>query len=94
MLIKFLGGSSQAAMLLSAKENVVRAALPGRQDVTEFHWAYGQWLDESGFPVEMEFDPSDADFHHAVEMTAYKSAEAEPEPPLARSEFCTPVYVN
>ena len=57
MVIRHWNGLVEEAILLSAKRNLIRTAIPDRDDVVEFRCAGGHWLCEGDQPVEIDFDP-------------------------------------
>jgi len=57
LLIRYLNGLGQDAILLASMENRIRVAIPGRDDATEFLFIEGQWISEQMDPVEIEESP-------------------------------------
>ncbi len=54
LLIRYLNGNGQDAILLATKENRIRVAVPGRDDAMEFRFVEGHWISEALEPVEIE----------------------------------------
>lgn len=81
------------AVLLSATDGVIRAALEGAADASEFRRIGGTWVSEDGQPVRIEFEwerigmrpeLSEADFFCPPELAArvisrFESQEAAAE---------------
>jgi hypothetical protein len=57
LLIRYLNGYGQDAILLAAMENRIRVAAPGRDDAVEFRFVEGHWISEALEPVEIEESP-------------------------------------
>lgn len=62
LLIRYLNGLGQDAILLATMENRIRVAVPGRDDAMEFLFIEGQWISEKMEPVEIEESPEIEDF--------------------------------
>ena len=54
LLIQYLNGYRQDAILLATMENRIRVAEPGRDDAMEFRFLDGHWISEALEPVEIE----------------------------------------
>jgi hypothetical protein len=55
MLIHYLDGRQEPALLLAAGRDVVRVAIPGCDDSVEFRLHAGHWWSETSDPVDIEF---------------------------------------
>jgi hypothetical protein len=59
MFVHSLTGCSVQATLLTAGANILRVAVSGSDDISEYRWVSGQWLSEEDEPVALEFLESD-----------------------------------
>jgi len=69
--IKQANGQRVEGVLLAASKYCLRVMLPEESDITELRCEYGQWMLETGEPVELESliaDPSVDLSRFAVEM--------------------------
>jgi hypothetical protein len=57
LLIRYMNGYGQDAILLATMENRIRVAAPGRDDAMEFRYVEGHWISEGLEPVEIEESP-------------------------------------
>ncbi len=70
LAVRFADASVQLAIMLATIGNRVRAAVPGRDDAVEFRLKDGQWFDEAGNLVTIEFDLPDKAFAWLVQDSA------------------------
>ena len=57
LLIRYMNGYRQDAILLVTMENRIRIAAPGSDDAMEFRFVGGHWISEDLEPVEIEESP-------------------------------------
>ncbi len=78
-LVRYFDGSVDVAIVLAVIGSRLRLALPGREDVTEFQWANGQYVNETG-----EFVSVDLGHKEAVGWNPFeRGRSAAPEQSLA-----------
>ncbi len=62
LLIRSFDGFVRSAFLLAVMGARLRVALPDCGDTAEIRLVGGEWLDESGEPVEIDFEPAQEEF--------------------------------
>ena len=79
MTIKYANGTKMEAVIVTRRENTIRAAVKGGDDVVEFTDVNGTWVSEDCEPVQIEFswqrrerqiEYSEADFICPQELAA------------------------
>jgi hypothetical protein len=55
MTIRYAGGRTSEAVILSRTDDTMRVAIKGSDDVAEFISVDGAWMSENREPVEIEF---------------------------------------
>ena len=79
MTIKYANGTKIEAVIVTRRENTIRVALQGGDDVVEFTDVNGTWVSEDCEPVQIEFawqrrerqiEYSEADFVCPQELAA------------------------
>ena len=70
LIITFPDGSVKPAIAADMNGRRVRAFVPGCDDVVAFKLTLGQWFDEDGQAVAIQFGSTDEEFHSLVRHTA------------------------
>jgi hypothetical protein len=65
MVIRWLSGAIHAGMLIAFKDDALRIAMAGFEDIVELRWRNFGWVDNSGASVTIDFEPSAEAFESA-----------------------------
>ncbi len=96
LLIRFLDGPLRSAFLMAIIGSRLRVALPDCGDIAEYRLAHGQWLDEYGEPVEIDFDPTEEEFERYAQplVKGGQTADGALCCPIAAPLPACPAFVN
>ncbi len=70
MVIRWLSGAIRAGMLVAFKDDALRIAMAGFEDIVELRWRNYGWADAAGEPVTIDFEPSPEAFESARQLYA------------------------
>jgi hypothetical protein len=99
MVIRWLSGAIRAGMLIAFKDDALRIAMAGLEDLVELRWCNYGWVDDKGEPVIIDFEPSSESFEsargqhrhpHALDGVSSATTGAATQPGPGR----VPQYIN